>query len=53
MNGSVPPAEIIGDKDYIFGFLFPVRNGETENKGTNISRVYFVMLIEGILALEV
>jgi len=30
-----------------------VRNGATENKETINSRVYFVMLIEGVLALEV
>jgi hypothetical protein len=39
-------------KTTIFGFLFPVRNEDTENKEANNSRVYFVMLIEGILALE-
>jgi hypothetical protein len=39
-------------KTTIFGFFFPVRNGDTENKETNNSRVYFVMLIEEILALE-
>jgi len=40
-------------KTTIFGFLFPVRNADTENKETNNSRVCFVMLIEGVLVLKV
>jgi len=40
-------------KTTIFGFLFPVRNADTENKETNNSKVYFVMLIEGIFVCEV
>jgi hypothetical protein len=40
-------------KTTIFGFLLPVRNEDTENKETINSRVYFVMLIEGVLGLKV